>query len=164
MPYFFTPHVFTRLWGLGQEPFFKHKPSSSEISPPSPPQVNLKSSNAFQILQSDVSEVVAPIEFADQFISPAISPRLTEVDTHGKTQFLPSPASSHTDCMQASLGASCPSTTYACKCPLPSFTSQTELISSHCNKLEFFQYFFIYESLKNVNKNLKLLQLYTSVE
>ena len=51
---------------MGQEPFFKHKPSSSEISPPSPPQVNLKSSNAFQILQSDVSEVVAPIEFADQ--------------------------------------------------------------------------------------------------
>ena len=115
---------------MGQEPFFKHKPSSSEISPPSPPQVNLKSSNAFQILQSDVSEVVAPIEFADQCISPAISPRLTEVDTHGKTQFLPSPASSHTDCMQASLSASCPSTTYACKCPLPSFTSQTKLISS----------------------------------
>ena len=40
---------------------------------------------AFQILQSNMSEMVAPIEFADQCISLAISPRLTEVDTHGKT-------------------------------------------------------------------------------
>ena len=85
---------------------------------------------AFQILQSDVSEVVAPIEFVDQCISPAISPRLTKVDTHGKTQFLPSSASSHTNCMQASLGANCPRSTHACTCPLPLFTSQTKLTSS----------------------------------
>ena len=77
-----------------------------------------------------MSEAVAHIEFADQCISPPISPRQTEVDTHGKTQFLPSPASSHTDCMQTFLGASCPHTTHACTCPLPSFTSQTELTSS----------------------------------
>ena len=84
---------------------------------------------AFQILQSNVSEMVAPIEFADQCISLAISPRLIEVDTHGKTQFLPSPASSHTDCMQAFLSANYPHTTHVCTCPLPSFTSQTELNS-----------------------------------
>ena len=40
---------------------------------------------AFQILQSNVSEMVAPIEFDDQCISLAMSPRLTKVDTltHG---------------------------------------------------------------------------------
>ena len=116
---------------MGREPFFKHKPSSSELSPPSPYQVNFKSSNAFQLLQSDMSEAVAPTDFADQCISPAISPKLTKVDTNGKTQFLPSPRSLHIDCMQASLDANCPRTTHACTCPLPFFNSQTEFTLSH---------------------------------